>query len=296
MSTGRVLIIAVVVIALFSLAVLSLFVIGVMIAANDDATRMIPGLDRVALVRVNGIIDDSTELVEELDDYRESGAVRAVVIRVDSPGGGVGASRDLYEAVLRVRDEGKPVVVSMGALAASGGYYLACGADSIFAGPSTVTGSIGVIATFGSFQRAAEKLGVDFNIITTGRLKASGSEFKEMTEEERAYLQALLDDLHEQFVEAIAEGRGLETEQVRALADGRAFTGREALRLGLIDRLGTLDEALDAAARLAGLSTPPHVIERREPLLHPLRDLLRESRLLLRTAPRAPMRLEYRMH
>lgn len=298
MSRTNIIIIVTVLLAFMSLGVLTLFVIGLLVSSGD-ARAFIPGGERVALVRIVGPIEDATDITDELDTYLESRAIRAVVLRIDSPGGGVGASREIYEAVLRLRDAGKPVVTSMGPVAASGGYYIACASDSILAGPSTITGSIGVIATFGSFKRALDKLGLDFNIVSTGPFKATGSEFKEMTEEEREYLQSLLDDLFYQFVEAISSSRGIDSKTMLEIADGRAFTGKQAVELGLVDRIGTLDEAIDAAARLAGLAVPPHVLERREGPVIRLRDFLREARLLYRLyhdLPRAAPRFEYRMY
>lgn len=294
MSRAGVIVITTIVLALVSLAVLTLFVLMVFLRAGEAPT--LPGLARVALVRIEGPIEVADETVRELDSYAENGSVRAVVLRVDSPGGGVGPSREIYEAVARLREGGTPVVASMGPVAASGGYYVACASDTILAGPSTVTGSIGVIAVFAGLSEALEKLGIEFNIITTGPYKASGSEFKEMTDEERAYLQGLLDDLFEQFVEAISVERDLDREAVLEIADGRAFTGRQAVALGLVDRLGTLEDAIDVAGRMAGLSLPPRVIEKREPPLLRLRDLFREARLTLRSLPLSAPRIEYRMY
>ncbi len=296
MSRTSVVVVITIILSFVSLAVLTLFVIGVFLSSTGDPGAMLPGAERVALVRIIGPIEDAADVVEEIDAYAKNGNVRALVLRVDSPGGGVGASREIFDAVQRVRDSGKPVVTSMGPIAASGGYYVACASDSILAGPSTITGSIGVIATFGSFKKALDKIGVDFNIIATGPLKATGSEFKEMTDEERDYLQGLLDDLFDQFVEAISISRGIDTQTMLEIADGRAFTGRQALELGLIDRIGTLDDALDVAARMAGLAVPPHVIERREGPIVNLRDLLREAKLAVRVLPRSATRIEYRMY
>ncbi|MFN0150695.1 MAG: signal peptide peptidase SppA [bacterium] len=296
MSRTSIVVVITIILSFVSLAVLTLFVLGVFLSSTGDPGAMLPGAERVALVRITGPIEDAADIVDEIDTYAESGNVRALVLRVDSPGGGVGASREIYEAVQRLRESGKPVVTSMGPIAASGGYYVACASDTIIAGPSTITGSIGVIATFGSFKRALDKIGLDFNIIATGPLKATGSEFKEMTDEERDYLQGLLDDLFAQFVEAISTSRGIDTQTMLEIADGRAFTGRQALELGLVDRIGTLDDALAVAARMAGLAVPPHVIERREGPIIDLRDLLREAKLAVRVLPRFTPRIEYRMY
>jgi protease-4 len=293
MKISRFIVVATILLTAISLAGLTLFVIY-QIAAPGDAEMMSPG-DKVALVRIVGLIAESEPVLEDLEAFRKNDRVKALVLRIDTPGGGVGASREIYDEVLRIRDEGKPVVVSMGPLAASGGYYIACAADSILAGPSTITGSIGVIAVFGSVKRALDKLGLDFEIIATGPFKASGSEFKTMTAEEREYLQGLLDDLYHQFVDVVAEGRGMSRDAVLAIADGRAFSGRQALELGLVDRFGTLEDAADAAALLAGLPTPARTVERRDRRFS-IRDLIREARLALAVAPHALPRIEYRLY
>lgn len=295
MRSSRFILIATLLIAAGSFTILTLFVFFRLFSGFEGHPDLLSAGDKVALVRIAGPIEDSKELLEELEEYRKSGSVKAIVLHLDTPGGGVGQSRDLYEEVRRIRDDGKPVVASMGPVAASGGYYVACASDSILAGPSTITGSIGVIATFPNFTRALAKLGVEFHILATGRYKASGSEFKEMTEEERAYLEGLLDDLFQQFVDVVSETRGLARDSVLAIADGRAFSGRQALELGLIDRIGTLEDAADAAARLAQLPVPPHLIEKKERGLS-IRDLLRETRLLLRSGAAPFPRIEYRLH
>ena len=204
------------------------------------------GGNRVALVEVEGLIVDADRVVRELDDYGEDPSIRAIVVRIQSPGGVVGPTQEIYDAILRIRTQGKPVVASMGSVAASGGYYLAAAATRIVANPGTLTGSIGVIMQLAEIEGLLKKVGVRYEVIKAGRFKDSASFARPMTPEERAVLQAVLDDMHDQFVTAIAEGRRLGKDRVRALADGRVYSGRMAKDLGLVDALGGLDEAVRA--------------------------------------------------
>ncbi len=229
---------------------------------------------RVGLVRVEGGIYDSRQVIGDLESLVEDPGIQAIVLRVDSPGGGAAASQEIFEYIRGIQEEGLPLVVSMGSVAASGGYYIACTADTIFANPGTLTGSIGVVMSFTNLEELFGKIGLDFEVIKSGRFKDTGSWSREMTDAERALLQGTIDDIHAQFVEAIAEGRGMEYDAVAALADGRIFSGRQALEAGLVDRLGTLEDAVEVAGRMAGIEGEPRVQEpvRRERLT--LFDLL----------------------
>ncbi len=229
---------------------------------------------RVGLVRVEGGIYDSRQVIDDLESMVEDPGIQAIVLRVDSPGGGAAASQEIFEYIRGIQEEGVPLVVSMGSVAASGGYYIACTADTIFANPGTLTGSIGVVMSFTNLEELFGKIGLDFEVIKSGRFKDTGSWSRQMTDAERALLQETIDDIHAQFVEAVAEGRGMEYEAVAALADGRIFSGRQALEAGLVDRLGTLEDAVEVAARMGGIEGEPRVQEpvRRERLT--LWDLL----------------------
>ena len=223
---------------------------------------------RVGLVRVEGAIYDSRQVIGELESMVEDAGIQAIVLRVDSPGGGAAASQEIFEYVRGVQKQGVPLVVSMGSVAASGGYYIACSADTIFANPGTLTGSIGVVMSFSNLEELFGKIGMDFEVIKSGRFKDTGSWSRQMTDDERALLQETIDDIHAQFVEAVAEGRGMDYDAVAALADGRIFSGRQALEAGLVDRLGTLADAVEVAARMGGIEGEPRVQEivRRERL------------------------------
>lgn len=215
--------------------------------------------DKVGVVEVLGVITSSAGVIDQLHDYRDDDSVKAVVLRVDSPGGGVGPSQEIHDEV-QLLAAIKPVVASMGSAAASGGYYIAAPTDLIVANPGTITGSIGVIMEFTNFQELLEKIGLRSQVVKSGQHKDIGSPVRSMTEEDRAILQAMIDDVHSQFVEAVAAGRELPQEKVRELADGRIFTGRQARDLGLVDELGGLQVAIGKAAELGGITGKPHVV------------------------------------
>lgn len=215
---------------------------------------------RFGLVTVEGFIGDSAPTVEWIEKLRKNPSVAGVLLRIDSPGGAVAPSQEVYMAVKRLAAS-KPVVASMGTVAASGGYYIAVAAREIFASPSTLTGSIGVRMQLSNVQGLMERLGVSSESLTTGKFKASGSPFKELTLEERAYLQTILDDMQAQFVETVAEGRKMPKDAVLPLADGRAFTGRQALEYKLVDAMGDKEAALARLATLCGLESEPEILE-----------------------------------
>ncbi|MEK6692240.1 MAG: signal peptide peptidase SppA [Nitrospirota bacterium] len=217
--------------------------------------------DRVALIRVEGIILDSRETIEQLKRYGKDNSVKAIVLRVDSPGGGVVPSQEIYEEVKKIREKGeKKVVVSMGSVAASGGYYIACPADKIVANPGSITGSIGVIMELANIEGLLEKIGVKSIVIKSGRHKDIGSVMREMSAEEKEILQKVLDDVHNQFVEAVANGRGINEDEVRNIADGRIFTGRQAKEMGLVDEIGNLEDTIKLAAQISGIKGEPKVV------------------------------------
>jgi protease IV len=225
--------------------------------------------DAVAIVRVEGAITSGDEaefgagavsgvVINDLRQAAADDTVKAVVLRVDSPGGTVTGSAQIYEAV---RELGKPVVVSMAATAASGGYYVSAPAQYIFARPDTVTGSIGVIYTIFDAQELLDNIGVDVISLASGRNKTIGSPWEELTEEQQQILESLMNESFDEFVRIIVEGRGLSEAEVRALADGRIYSGRQALALNLVDELGDLKDAIDKAAELGGIVGEPRIVE-----------------------------------
>ena len=206
----------------------------------------------VGILEIKGPIMDASETLDTIDNYEKDNAVRAVIIRIDSPGGKIGPSQEIYSRLLKL-NRVKPVVTSMSSMAASGGYYIALASRCIYALPGTITGSIGVLIQFVDVSRGLNKLGINAETITGGKLKDAGSPFRPLTKSERTYFKAIIDDLHEQFMEVVSKRRKLPMKDVKNLADGRVFTGRQAKKLGLIDRIGGLDEAINMAKSLAHL-------------------------------------------
>lgn len=225
--------------------------------------KNVPMGEKVALVRIEGPIIDSKNAVEEIKDYTKDSSVKAIVLRVDSPGGAVAPSQEIYEEVRKAAGK-KTVVVSMGSIAASGGYYISSPATKIFANPGTLTGSIGVIMEIPNIEGLMNKVGIKTDVIKSGRHKDIASVFRGRSREEREILQAVLDDVHEQFITAVAEGRKMIPDDVKKLADGRVFTGRQAQKIGLVDELGNLEDAIKAASKLAGIKGEPEVVTKKE--------------------------------
>jgi protease-4 len=233
----------------------------------------------IALIRIEGTIQsstgvfdgaDPTEILPLLKASTEDPNIRAVVLRINSPGGQAAASQEIYREVMRVRNAGKPVVVSIGDVAASGGYYVASAADKIISEPGAMTGSIGAFFNIPQLTDLLEKLGIEYVIIKGGDFKDIGSPYREITPEEKELLQDMIDDVHDQFINDIAAGRGLDVEDVREVADGRILTGRQAKELGLIDEYGNLYDAIDLAAEMAGVESPVITEFQRDPLLSEL--------------------------
>jgi protease-4 len=215
--------------------------------------------DKVAVLPITGLIADSEAVIEQLKKYAKDDGIKAIVLRINSPGGGVGPSQEIYEEVRKLRGK-KVVVTSMGALAASGGYYIACASQKIYANPGTITGSIGVIMPFVNLEDLAKKIGVRGMEIKSGKFKDTGSSLRQMTAEERTLLQGVVDNTHRQFVEAVAEGRNLPRARILQIADGRIFSGQQAKALGLVDAMGNLEDAVADAGRLAKIKGEPRVV------------------------------------
>ncbi len=236
----------------------------------------LPVGQKVAVVELEGIILQADSVVRELNDHRDNPSVRAVVVRVNSPGGVVAPTQEIYSAIQRVRKSGKPVVASLGSVAASGGYYVATAADRIYASPGTLTGSIGVIMQMANIEGLLKKVGVDYVVVKSGQYKDIGNFARTMTPDERRILQALLDDVFNQFVDAVAKGRKLDRATVEGFADGRIVSGQRAKELKMVDALGGLDDAIEGAAALAGLPPKPRLIlpRRRFSITDLLRDQL----------------------
>lgn len=214
--------------------------------------------ERVGVIPIEGIISDSRDIVSELNDFADDSSIRAVVLRIETPGGGVAPSQEIHQAVRELRKK-KKVVVSMGAVAASGGYLIAVAADRIVANPGTITGSISAVMHYANVEELLKKVGVKSSVIKSGKFKDIGSPVRTMTPEERSLIQGVVDDIYDQFIRTVSEGRNIPLSRIKELSDGRIFTGRQARELGLVDELGGLQDAVLLAGRLAGLTGSPEI-------------------------------------
>lgn len=218
----------------------------------------------IALVHVQGMLMDSRDIVRQLSDHRYNEGVRGIVLRIDSPGGAVAPAQEIYNEILKLRAAHKTVYASMGTVAASGGYYIAAAADYVLANPGTLTGSISAVMAFNNIEELAKKIGVKPDVIKSGKFKDVGSPLRAMKPEERKLLQNVVDDVHQQFVEAVAKGRNLPLAEVERIADGRIMTGQQALELKLVDEMGGLEKTIDLLAKKLGVVGRPEVIEQKE--------------------------------
>lgn len=260
----------IIVIVLAAMLLLAVTAAGIVIACSGWG-----GGGNIGLIRVEGVIASgrgnpslfsegyagSERIVQQLKRFRKDDSTKVLVLRINSPGGSPAASQEIYQEILKVREAGKRVIVSMGDVAASGGYYIACAGDSIYASPGTITGSIGVIIQTPDLHELMDKYGVDINTVKSGAHKDIGSFSRPMTEADRAILQSMIDDTYDQFVTDVSTSRKLPKNDVLKLADGRVFTGRQAASLKLVDRTGTLEDAFDAAARASRIRGDYKVVE-----------------------------------
>lgn len=219
--------------------------------------------EKIAIIDIRGPIIGSESIIKQVHKYRDNGAIKAILLRIDSPGGAVGPVQEIHTEISKLQ---KPVFTSMGSVSASGGYYIASASDWIFANPGTITGSIGVIMQFVNAKGLSEKIGVDMEIVKSGRYKATGAPTKEFTQDERRVLQNAVDDVHSQFVDAVLKGRehvGLTKGEVWEIADGRIFSGQQALEIKLIDQVGNLQDAVEYTAQKVGIDGKPKIIRER---------------------------------
>jgi protease-4 len=253
---------------------LTLVVIGVgfmllfysVVRTTAESTRETVTLgrgDKLAVVELKGAITSSEDVVRQLKKYRDDSGIKGIVLRIDSPGGAVVPSQEMYEEVKKTR-EVKPVIVSMGSVAASGGYYVACGASRLVANRGTLTGSIGVISEFLQLHEALAKLGIDVKTIKAGKMKDAGSSTRRMDPDHEKYFQQIMDQVHKQFIAVVEGARELEHTEALAIADGRVFTGEQAVELGLVDTLGTYEEAIQIAAAMCDIEGEPSLVKERE--------------------------------
>lgn len=253
------------------------------------------GKGHVAVVEVKGMIVNPLKVVDKLRKYSDREDIKAIVLRIDSPGGGVAASQEIYEAVKRVRNTGKPVVASMASVAASGGYYVALGASKIIANPGSITGSIGVIVSFPLVVELMDKIGAKIETVKSGDFKDTGSPYREITDKEREYLDKVVADLYNQFVEDVSRERNIDKKELLKLADGRIFTGAQAFNYGLIDTLGTFEDAILIAGELVGIKGRPKVVFERKKKITLFDILFGDAEAVLSLFRERMPRIEYRM-
>jgi protease IV len=266
--------------------IILVFFVGIILAAalalsSEGGWGSFAG-DRIAVIYIEGVIFDSKTVNEQLKMYADDSRVKAVLLRIDSPGGGVAASQEIHDQVKWLREKkGKTIVVSMGSVAASGGYYIACAANRVIANPGTITGSIGVIAEWVNYGNLLKWAQLEPQVIKSGEFKDIGSPTRPITPKEREYLQGIINQLYGQFVNAVAEGRAsqLSRERIMQLADGRVYTGEEALREKLIDELGSLEAAVKRAAEMVGIQGDPQTVTPPKPRRGSILDLLTKTDL-----------------
>jgi protease-4 len=219
------------------------------------------GNGKVAVVDLDFTILTSGSIVRQFKEYGEDNSIKAIILRVNTPGGGVAASQEMYEMIKSVRDAGKPVIVSISSLGASGGYYAACGGSIIVADGGSLVGSIGVIINLTNFKDLAEKIGVSQTIIKSGDLKDAGNPLREINEKDKEYFQEIVDDSFEQFLEVVSKERKMNMDTLKLYATGRVFTGRQAEKIGLVDSIGTYEDAIRIAGRMAGIDGEPVIVK-----------------------------------
>ena len=221
--------------------------------------RSLPLADSVGVLNLEGVLRSSQEFARQAEEFGRDDGIKAVVVRIDSPGGGVAASQEIYASLAELKKK-KKVVVSMGSVAASGGYLVACAADKIVANPGTITGSISAIMHFANAESLMEKIGLKSSVVKSGKFKDIGSPVRPMTTEEQALIQDLVDDTYDQLLEVISRDRKIPREALKQLADGRVFTGRQAQKLRLVDDLGDMGHAVRMAGKLAGIKGTPELV------------------------------------
>ena len=261
-------------VVLLLVVIIGISMLGALFIAPKVKQSKLVNQDKIAIIYVDGMIiggrgqvglftegGGTDTLIRQLHTARDDASVKAIILRINSPGGTVPASQEVGEELKKIRAIGKPVITSMADMAASGGYWLAACTDKIYANPSTITGSLGVYMPYSNWEELYKKIGVRQEKIKSGPHKDILSPDRQLTEEERAIIQVMVDDMYDQFVEVIAEGRHLDPAKVRQLADGRIYTGRQAKEVGLVDELGNMYDAIDGAANMVGIQGEPEIIE-----------------------------------
>ena len=266
-----------------AMATAGLFMLTIMVSAIDGGEEQYSG-EKVGVIEIAGPMTDSRTILHQIKNFRESDAIKAIVVRIDSPGGSVGPAQEIFREIRKTVPD-KKVIASMGAVAASGGYYVAAGADGIMANPGTITGSIGVIMGYTNFEELLRKIGLSPVVIKSGEYKDIGSPVRPMTSDERRLLESITKKIHRQFVDAIVEGRRLERAKVEVIADGRILTGQEAHAQGLVDRLGNFEDAVQWAGELGGIKGEIETVFPEKEKFSLLRYLMESTLQLISKAP-----------
>jgi len=294
MKKKRILVGLVAIVGLLVFFFLLLYLIG-QFSTKSGSSKFAFG-DKIAVIEIRGLITQSAGVIEDLHQYDEDEGVKAIILRIDSPGGGVGPSQEIYREVIKIKsNKKKKVITSMGSVAASGGYYIASASDLIVANPGTITGSIGVLMEFTNIEELFKKIGIKGVVLKSGEHKDMGSPFREMTAEEKRLIQSVIDNVHQQFIQAVADGRKMDPQKVAQVADGRILTGEQAKQLGLVDQLGNLQDAIDTAAKMVGIEGKPVVLypKKKFSILELLMEGVTES--LLNTLKENGFQLNYRL-
>src|SRR5256885_827375 len=244
-----------------AIVLLAVVVIAIALTISSDESAESPFSDRIQVIDVEGELVQSRPIIDQLKRYEDSNSVKAILLNIDSPGGGVAVSQEIYTEVKRLRDKKDKVVIAyLSSTGASGAYYVACAANKIVANPGTIVGSIGVIAEWVNYADLMQWAKLKDIVFKTGEFKDTGSPSRALTENEKKYFQGLIDDMYVQFLEAVASGRRLDLQEVRSMADGRVFTGRDAKERKLIDEIGNFQDAVDLTAKLTGISGKPRLL------------------------------------
>ncbi|MDY6905892.1 MAG: signal peptide peptidase SppA [Thermodesulfobacteriota bacterium] len=249
-----------------------MIIMSSLFAVSTRKTRFDLG-EKIGVVEINGVIRSSRTVLENLKKFRETPSIKAIVVRINSPGGAVGPSQEIYREIVKTR-EAKVVVASMGSIAASGGYYIASAADTVMANPGTLTGSIGVIMSYTNLEALFKKIGLTPVVIKSGEYKDMASPVNDLKPDEKVILQAFTDDIHQQFITDVAQGRNMTVEDVAALADGRIYTGKKARELGLVDKFGNLADAVELAGKKAGVKGKVSAVYPEKPSKFSILELL----------------------
>ncbi|MBM4305569.1 MAG: signal peptide peptidase SppA [Deltaproteobacteria bacterium] len=295
MKRKRILVGLVVIAGLLAFFFILLFIIG-QFSSLSSSTKFAFG-EKIAVIEIRGLITQSSGVIEDLHQYAEDEGVKAIILRIDSPGGGVGPSQEIYREIMKIKaNNKKKMITSMGSVAASGGYYIASACDLIVANPGTITGSIGVLMEFTNIEELFKKIGIKGVVLKSGEHKDIGSPFREMTPEEKKLVQSVIDNVHQQFIQAVADGRKMDRLKVAQVADGRILTGEQAKQLGLVDQLGNLQDAIDTAAKMVGIEGKPVVLypKKKFSLLELLIEGITES--VLKTLTEKGFQFNYRLH